>query len=142
MINRYDRGAQTLGDLDYAPFPDIARAIPELPPRLATRLATPSPSPEAAESETPVIPAASIVGAIGFEPEDPSSVLLNGSNMLEADATPNSESKRREDVEAPTLGATVANSRTGAPLVDVEALDLESIARLIQQLQDERARRA
>jgi hypothetical protein len=67
MINRYDRGAQTLGDLDYAPFPDITRAIPELQPRLAT----PSPSPEAAEPQTPVIPAASIVGAIGFEPTTP-----------------------------------------------------------------------
>jgi integrase len=71
MINRYDRGAQTLADLEYGPFPDITRAIPELPPRLATRLATPSPSSEAAESETPVIPAASIVGAIGFEPTTP-----------------------------------------------------------------------
>ncbi len=30
MINRYDRGAQTLADLDYEPFPDISRAIPEL----------------------------------------------------------------------------------------------------------------
>jgi hypothetical protein len=25
MISRYDRGAQTLGDLGYEPFPDIAR---------------------------------------------------------------------------------------------------------------------
>lgn len=71
MINRYDRGAQTLGDLDYAPFPDIARAIPELKPRLAT----PSPSSEAAEPQTRVIPAASIVGAIGFEPKSPSVIL-------------------------------------------------------------------
>jgi hypothetical protein len=30
MINRYDRGATTLEDLAYAPFPDIARALPEL----------------------------------------------------------------------------------------------------------------
>jgi hypothetical protein len=28
MINRYDRGAQTPGDLQYVPLPDIARAIP------------------------------------------------------------------------------------------------------------------
>ena len=42
MISRYDRGATTLEDLAYAPFPDISRAIPELAdePRLATRLAT------------------------------------------------------------------------------------------------------
>jgi integrase len=30
MINRYDRGATTLEDLAYAPFPDVSRAIPEL----------------------------------------------------------------------------------------------------------------
>ena len=30
MINRYDRGATTLEDLAYAPFPTIARALPEL----------------------------------------------------------------------------------------------------------------
>jgi integrase len=30
MINRYDRGAQTLQDLDYEPFPSIAGAVPEL----------------------------------------------------------------------------------------------------------------
>jgi hypothetical protein len=30
MISRYDRGAKTLEDLAYAPFPDISRAIPEL----------------------------------------------------------------------------------------------------------------
>ena len=30
MISRYDRGAQTLADLEYVPFPDIAAAIPEL----------------------------------------------------------------------------------------------------------------
>jgi integrase len=28
MNNRYDRGATTLEDLAYAPFPDISRAIP------------------------------------------------------------------------------------------------------------------
>ncbi len=30
MINRHDRGAQTLGDLAYEPFPDVAGAVPEL----------------------------------------------------------------------------------------------------------------
>jgi hypothetical protein len=48
MINRYDRGATTLDDLGYAPFPEIAHAVPELAAladtinivRLATRLAT------------------------------------------------------------------------------------------------------
>ncbi len=30
MINRYDRGATTLEDLAYAPFPDVSRAVPEL----------------------------------------------------------------------------------------------------------------
>lgn len=36
MIDRYDRGAQTLADLEHAPFPDISGAIPELqlPPSL------------------------------------------------------------------------------------------------------------
>jgi hypothetical protein len=30
MINRYDRGATTLDDLAYAPFPAIGPALPEL----------------------------------------------------------------------------------------------------------------
>jgi hypothetical protein len=30
MIDRYDRGAQTLADLQYEPFPNISRAVPEL----------------------------------------------------------------------------------------------------------------
>lgn len=30
MISRYDRGATTLEDLAYAPFPDVSRSIPEL----------------------------------------------------------------------------------------------------------------
>jgi hypothetical protein len=41
MIRRYDRGAQTLGDLDYESSPDITRAVPELVEvlgRLPTRL--------------------------------------------------------------------------------------------------------
>ena len=71
MISRYDRGAQTLADLEYEPFPDITFAIPELPPRLATTLATEPSSSSAAVSRTPTIPAASIVGAIGFEPTTP-----------------------------------------------------------------------
>jgi integrase len=69
MINRYDRGAQTLSDLNYAPFPDISRAVPELV--LPQRLPHSAPSTSAARPQTPVIPAASIVGAIGFEPTTP-----------------------------------------------------------------------
>jgi integrase len=40
MMNRYDRQARTLADLDYTPFPDIATAVPELANDLAnvTRL--------------------------------------------------------------------------------------------------------
>jgi hypothetical protein len=72
MINRYDRGAQTLGDLEYAPFPYIADAIPELADaRLATRLAKAAGAPEAAIVETSVIPPAFLVGARGFEPPTP-----------------------------------------------------------------------
>jgi integrase len=58
MINRYDRGAQTLEDLAYAPFPSLVGVVPELtaPPPLATTLATTSePEPEAVE-ETETIP--------------------------------------------------------------------------------------
>jgi integrase len=43
MIDRYARMAQTLADMDYEPFPDVATAIPELAEnavRLATTLAT------------------------------------------------------------------------------------------------------
>jgi hypothetical protein len=43
MINRYDRGAQTLEDLAYAPFPDVARAVPEL---AATRAPLPQTLPQ------------------------------------------------------------------------------------------------
>jgi hypothetical protein len=70
MINRYDRGAQTLADLDYEPFPNIAHAIPELPP-LPQRLHKVSASPTAATSQTAAIPSASVVGARGFEPPTP-----------------------------------------------------------------------
>jgi hypothetical protein len=72
MINRYDRGAQTLSDLNYAPFPDIARAIPELSDaRLATRLATATKEAIRDSAETLESSATSIVGAIGFEPTTP-----------------------------------------------------------------------
>ncbi len=74
MINRYDRGAQTLADLEYQPFPDIARAVPELAEilaRLHTRLHTEEPPAEAVAVETPEIPAAYLVGARGFEPPTP-----------------------------------------------------------------------
>jgi hypothetical protein len=57
MINRYDRGAQTLADLDYEPFPNIAHAIPELPP-LPQRLPQSPDSTRAAVSQTAAIPAA------------------------------------------------------------------------------------
>ena len=30
MMARYDRGAHTLADLKYQPFPDLAKAVPEL----------------------------------------------------------------------------------------------------------------
>ena len=68
MINRYDRGATTLEDLSYAPFPDIGRAIPELAARLAvvawlrgclalaTRLATPPEAPQETAPVSPTIP--------------------------------------------------------------------------------------
>jgi integrase len=41
MMQRYDRGARQLADLQYEPFPDISKAIPELATDLAnvTRLA-------------------------------------------------------------------------------------------------------
>jgi integrase len=74
MINRYDRGAQTLADLDYAPFPDVSRAVPELVEkagRLATRLATEARDPEGPTAESSVIPEAFVVGARGFEPPTP-----------------------------------------------------------------------
>ena len=72
MINRYDRGAQTLADLEYAPFPDISHAIPELADaRLATRLAKAAEKPYPAIVETSVIPPAFLVGARGFEPPTP-----------------------------------------------------------------------
>jgi integrase len=71
MINRYDRGAQTLVDLEYAPFPDVSRAIPELSGRLATPLAKVEEASEAADDDSPVLPPASVVGARGFEPPTP-----------------------------------------------------------------------
>jgi integrase len=71
MINRYDRGAQTLVDLEYAPFPDISRAIPELSMRLATPLAKVPEEARAPIPETAVLPPAFLVGARGFEPPTP-----------------------------------------------------------------------
>ncbi len=71
MIARYDRGAQTLSDLEYEPFPDISRAIPELYSlRLATRLATTA-SEEIAAIESAAIFSRHSVGAIGIEPTTP-----------------------------------------------------------------------
>jgi integrase len=74
MINRYDRGAQTLGDLEYGPFPDVSRAIAELvgkAARLATALATGSKEVRSRTAENARISAASVVGARGFEPPTP-----------------------------------------------------------------------
>jgi hypothetical protein len=74
MISRYDRGAQTLADLDYAPFPDIARAVPELVEiraRLHTRLHTDEEAQKVEASETVMVPEAWVVGAIGVEPTTP-----------------------------------------------------------------------
>jgi hypothetical protein len=74
MIDRYDRGAQTLSDLQYEPFPDISRALPELVEivdRLHTRLHTRAGEAKRAIAESPMIPPAFLVGAIGFEPTTP-----------------------------------------------------------------------
>jgi integrase len=100
MISRYDRGAQTLADLDYAPFPGIANAVPELrvcpsralscaasaacampraeraarlsiDVRLATTLATGLGPQKVETSETRIVSEAWVVGAIGIEPTTP-----------------------------------------------------------------------
>lgn len=55
-------------DLQYAPFPDVSRAIPELAARLATRLAKVEEAPKATDDDSLVLPPASVVGARGFEP--------------------------------------------------------------------------
>jgi integrase len=61
MIDRYDRGAQTLADLQYEPFPDISDAIPELAAvRLATALAKRAEEAAEANDESPVLPPASL----------------------------------------------------------------------------------
>jgi integrase len=74
MIDRYDRGAQTLADLAYEPFPDISRALPELT-EIAARLHTPLHRERATQrptiAESAAISAASSVGARGFEPPTP-----------------------------------------------------------------------
>lgn len=74
MISRYDRGAQTLSDLQYAPFPDVSDAVPELAKiraTLATRLAkAPDPAKKLA-AENVATSSTSVVGAIGFEPTTP-----------------------------------------------------------------------
>jgi hypothetical protein len=74
MINRYDRGAQTLADLGYKPFPDISGAIPELAEvtaRLAIALATEASAPGAPIPDSSAIPSSYPVGAIGIEPTTP-----------------------------------------------------------------------
>jgi integrase len=70
MISRYDRGATTLEDLAYAPFPDITDALPELAEaaRLATRLATAGNGGSGGRGESVIISDTSLVGARGFEP--------------------------------------------------------------------------
>jgi len=66
MIARYDRGATTLEDLAYGPFPDISHAVPELV-EITNRLHTPlhtrdrngSGGTGGNKAETSIIPAAS-----------------------------------------------------------------------------------
>jgi hypothetical protein len=65
-ISRYDRGATTLEDLAYAPFPDIADALPELAP-LHTPLHTPGNGAGGGRGESAMISYASLVGARGIE---------------------------------------------------------------------------
>jgi hypothetical protein len=72
MINRYDRGAQTLVDLGYQPFPDLTGAIPELKGvRLHTRLHTAAEEVKASIRESVATSESSLVGARGFEPPTP-----------------------------------------------------------------------
>jgi len=80
MISRYDRGATTLEDLAYAPFPDIADALPELAEaaRLATRLATTGNGGSGATGESVMISDASLVGARGFARAPFSGGVLRG----------------------------------------------------------------
>ena len=73
MISRYDRGAQTLTDLNYAPFPDLTLAIPELEKeaRLHTRLHQTDAPQKVKTPESLNDPRACLVGAIGVEPTTP-----------------------------------------------------------------------
>lgn len=74
MIDRYDRGAQTLADLEYAPFPDISGGIPELAPtraQLPQELPQGGPAPSGAIAESSMVSASLFVGAIGIEPTTP-----------------------------------------------------------------------
>jgi hypothetical protein len=86
MINRYDRGATTLEDLAYGPFPAIARALPELAAiadglrivrtmfaALNTGLHTEAKGNGEGYDESVTVPGAYIVGARGFEPPTPRS---------------------------------------------------------------------
>jgi hypothetical protein len=72
MISRYDKGAVMLSDLQYVPFPDISRAIPELADvRLHNRLHKAATEAVDANTGTAMDPPTSSVGAIGFEPTTP-----------------------------------------------------------------------
>jgi integrase len=78
MIDRYDRGAQTLADLAYEPFPDISRALPELNAEAAEKAAPlpqqlpqDQPEPGEAPDQSAIIPMVYPVGARGFEPPTP-----------------------------------------------------------------------
>jgi integrase len=91
MINRYDRGATTLEDLAYAPFPAIGRAVPELAamsdamaitgdllarlaqPLAKTALLEPANDSEPEEESIAMTGTYDIVGARGFEPPTPRS---------------------------------------------------------------------
>jgi hypothetical protein len=74
MIARYDRGAQTLADLDYEPFPDVTNVVPELAQiraALHTPLHTDATTEKEKAPETIKVPEAYVVGAIGIEPTTP-----------------------------------------------------------------------
>jgi hypothetical protein len=67
MISRYDRGAQTLADLDYEPFPDVSGAVPELA-EIVTRLHTQlhKPAAEPPESPQPIPPKNTVISDAYF----------------------------------------------------------------------------
>jgi integrase len=123
MINRYDRGAQTLTDLEYAPFPDLTGAVPELA-ALATQLATEASTPSAnSPDDVPKnrkAPKAYLpskpVGASGFEPPTPRPPVESStyeesppsanSQIGVGDSMPVDAPKSADGRDGPTHGAT------------------------------------